>query len=250
MDWSGLPGFSPAMWAVLVAVALVSAFIRGLSGFGMALLLVPVMALVVTPEDAVIAANILGLAMGIASYRGARRVAEGTSRIIAVLATVMTPVGLLLLSVTPDSAARLLIALVATTAFIAFLLPEPRLTDRHVGGLAAGAGVTSGLCAGFAGMPGPPVIAFYIGRRVDKAMARSSMFVVFLATSITACIAALVLGIGSMTAVWLAALLVPVVLLGNWLGSLAFGKVNDLAWRLFAGAIVAAAALVALKDAI
>lgn len=248
--WAAFPALSPLMWAVLLAVALVSAFIRGLSGFGMALMLVPVMALSVAPEDAVIAANILGFSMGVASFRNARKVAEGTVKTIGLLAILMTPVGLLLLDVTPDGVARLLIALVATTAFVAFLLPEPRLSDRHVGALAAGSGMMSGLFAGFAGMPGPPVIAFYLGRRVEKAMARSSMFVIFLVTSATACVSALVLGIGSLTAVWLGVVLVPVALLGNWLGSLAFGKVSDLAWRLLAGAIVAAAAIAALKDAL
>lgn len=234
--------------AVALSVAFVSSFIRGLSGFGMALMLVPVLALTVDPEDAVITANLLGVVMGLASYRGARLSAEGTARMIAILATLATPAGLLLLVVTPDPLARVLIALVATTAFAAFFLPEPKLSDKHVGGLAAGAGIASGLCAGFAGMPGPPVIAFYFGRRVDKAMARASMFVVFLATSVAACVAALVLGVGTVASLWLSAVLVPVVLLGNWAGGLAFGKVNDLAWRTFAGAIVATAAIVALKD--
>jgi uncharacterized membrane protein YfcA len=104
------------------------------------------------------------------------------------------------------------------------------------------------MLAGFAGMPGPPVIAFYLGRRVDPAMARASMFVVFLATSVTASLAAFALGIADVTALWLAAILAPAVLLGNWLGSLAFGRVNELAWRLFAGAVVAGSAVVALAQ--
>lgn len=236
--------------AIALAVALVSAFIRGLSGFGMALMLVPVLALTVEPVDAVLAANILGAVMGFASWRGARHKAQDSAKRIALLAMLATPAGLGLLAITPDALARVLIALVASTAFAAFILPEPRLSDRHVNSLAAGAGLASGLCAGLAGMPGPPVIAYYFGLRVEKAQARASMFVVFLATSIAACLSALALGVGSMAAIWLAAMLTPVVLVGNWLGSLAFGKVNDIAWRLFAGTIVAASAVIALKDVV
>ena len=40
--------------------------------------------------------------------------------------------------------------------------------------------------------------------------------------------------------------LFPLVMLGNWLGSLAFGKVSDKAWRIFVGVVLAAAAGAAL----
>jgi hypothetical protein len=36
------------------------------------------------------------------------------------------------------------------------------------------------------------------------------------------------------------------VLLGNWLGTLAFGKVSDAAWRAFTGGVLGLAALAAL----
>lgn len=234
--------------AIAAAVALVSAFIRGLSGFGLALMLVPVLALTVEPVDAVVAANILGVAMGVFSYRGARLVAEPSVKTISALAIALTPVGLLLLSITPEAPARLAIALIAVTAFAAILLPAPAGHWQHGRPLAAATGILCGLCAGFAGMPGPPVIAFYLGRRVEKAAARASMFMIFLATSLTACAVAWISGVASDDALWLGLGLVPVVLLGNGLGSLAFGKVSDLVWRAFAGAIVAGAAIVAVVE--
>jgi uncharacterized membrane protein YfcA len=44
----------------------------------------------------------------------------------------------------------------------------------------------------------------------------------------------------------LAALLFPGVLLGNWLGTKAFGKVSDKVWRSFTGGVLGLAALAAL----
>ena len=44
----------------------------------------------------------------------------------------------------------------------------------------------------------------------------------------------------------LAAVLFPAVLLGNWLGHLAFGKVSDRAWRSFTGGVLGLSALAAL----
>ncbi len=243
--------------AIAVAVALIAAFIRGLSGFGLALILVPVLALTVTPEQAVVAANALGVVMGLASIRGARAAAERSATSIALLAVVTTPVGLALLAVTPDQVARVVIALAALLAFTVVLRPrraavvtaqsaDAEPPGQPGPGLIRATGVTSGLLAGFAGIPGPPVIAFYLGRAVAPAAARASVFIVFLATSISACIAALALSIADVTAGWLTILLAPAVLIGNWLGSRAFGRVSPLAWRLCAGGIVAGAALVAL----
>jgi hypothetical protein len=44
----------------------------------------------------------------------------------------------------------------------------------------------------------------------------------------------------------LGGLLFPAVLLGNWLGTLAFGKVSDAVWRSFTGGVLGLAALAAL----
>jgi uncharacterized membrane protein YfcA len=239
-------GLTAAQVGIALAVALPSAFIRGLSGFGLALMLVPVLALTVTPEQAVVTANLLGLAMGFASMGTARQHAERSAWPIAALAVALTPVGLALLAITPADAARLVIALVAVAAFTVVMLPKP-VEPRGQGPALTGAtGISCGLLAGFAGMPGPPVIAFYLGRRVAPGTARASMFLIFFATSIAACISAMIMGLADATALWLAALLAPAVLAGNWLGGRAFGRVNALVWRIVAGGIVGGSALVAL----
>ena len=223
--------------AIALAVALTSAFIRGMTGFGLALLLVPVLALTVRPETAVVTASALGLVLGLVGIRRANAEAESSARVIALIAVLLTPAGLALLAVTPAALARFIIAMTAVAAFVIVMLPRPAKAFGTAPVLTGGTGIACGLLAGFAGMPGPPVVAFYLGRRIDRAAARASMFVIFLATSATACVAAFVMGIGGIEVVALTAVLAPLVLLGNWLGGLAFGRVNDLAWRIFAGAI-------------
>ena len=78
------------------------------------------------------------------------------------------------------------------------------------------------------------------------ALARASMMTVFLATSIAGVGAALVLGLATRRELWLAMLLFPAVLLGNWLGHEAFGRVGDAAWRVFTGAVLGVSALAAV----
>lgn len=242
----GLADLTTAHLALVLVVGLASAFIRGLSGFGLALLLVPIMALTIPPAEAVIIANIIGTAMGFVGIRQAARDAEPSFKLIAILGVLLTPVGLSLVAIAPPEVSGFVIAMVALLTFGIIMLPAPTRPVQGGKILTGATGVLCGVLAGFAGMPGPPVVAYYLGRRVDKVQARASMFTIFLATSITACISAYFLGLLNARILALSAVLTPVVLFGNWLGSLAFGKINDFIWRAFAGVLVGGAAIMAL----
>jgi uncharacterized membrane protein YfcA len=141
--------------------------------------------------------------------------------------------------------ARLLIALVALGSFILVLLPqrEPHLPGKAATGLT---GLASGLLTGFAGMPGPPVVPYYLGRRIDPKVARASMLVIFMATSLAGILSAIALGVATLREPILALALFPAVLIGDWLGHKAFGKVSAQAWRSFTGLVLGAAAISAL----
>ena len=78
-------------------------------------------------------------------------------------------------------------------------------------------GLLSGILTGFAGMPGPPVIPYYLRRAITPELARASMMTIFLATSLAGVVAAFALGVATLREAVLAALLFPAVLLGNWL---------------------------------
>jgi uncharacterized membrane protein YfcA len=99
---------------------------------------------------------------------------------------------------------------------------------------------------GFAGMPGPPVVPYYLRRQIPTQLARASMMTIFLATSLAGVASALVLRVATWREATLAVILFPAVLLGNWLGTLAFGRVSDAVWRIFTGSVLAFAAFAAL----
>lgn len=241
-----LAGLTPDQLALALATALAAAFIRGLAGFGMALVLVPVLGLAITPQAAVVSMNLIGVLIGLVGIRGLVRQAEHSAVPIGALAIVATPAGLYLLSLTGPDLARLLIAMIALAAFAALLLPR-KSTAAHYGAAVTGAtGIMSGILTGFAGMPGPPVIPYYLRRPVPPHVARASMMAIFLATSIAGSLAAWWLGMLGGREIMLTALLFPAILLGNWLGSQAFGKISDLAWRLFVGAVLGVSAVIAV----
>lgn len=238
-------GFALAQIAIAIAAALAAAFVRGLAGFGMAILLVPVLGLAIPPAEAVVVGNWLGLMIGFKDLRRNLSDAESSARTIAVLAVVATPLGVYVLAQTAPEVARLTIALVALAAFAIFLLPqrEPHPPGRVATGLT---GITSGLLTGFAGMPGPPVVPYYLGRRIEPKVARASMMLIFMATSVAGVVSATALGVATVREPVLALLLFPAILLGDHWGHKAFGKVGPVAWRLFVGLVLGAAAAGAL----
>ena len=218
-----LIGLTPEQIGVALAATLAAAFVRGLAGFGMAILLVPVLGLAILPREAVVVANWLGLLIGLVGLRGILGASEKSALQIGAAAVIAAPVGVWLLAVTDPALARLAIALIALGSFGLVLLPkrpahhQPSLTETGVTGLA------SGVLTGFAGMPGPPVVPYYLRREIPALLARASMMTVFLITSAAGIVAATLLGVATTREPLLAGLLFPAVLLGNWLGNLAFG---------------------------
>lgn len=239
-------GLTPEQLAVALAAALAAAFVRGLAGFGMAILLVPVLGLAVPPREAVVTANWLGIFIGLVGLRAILGASERSALTIGALAMLATPLGVWLLAITDPALARLIIALVALGSFVVVLLPK-RPDGHQPSRVETGAtGIACGVLTGFAGMPGVPVVPFYLRRQIAPTLARASMMTIFIATSIAGVGSAMVLKVATWRELLLGALLFPAVLLGNWLGNKAFGKVSDTAWRTFVGVVLGTAALAAL----
>lgn len=237
-------GFTALQLGVALAAALGSAFVRGLTGFGMAILLVPVLALALPPVEAVVLTNALSLMIGATEIRSLVRDAERSAWVIGALVVVTTPLGLYALSLTGRDVARLVIALIALSAFVAILLP--RRGDAVPGrGVTGAVGVLSGLMTGYAGMPGPPVVPFYAGRDLPRSVAKASMQLIFTIAATAGLVTATWLGILRLELLLFAALILPVIILGNRLGARVSGTISDPVWRASVGLVLGGAALAA-----
>jgi uncharacterized membrane protein YfcA len=237
-------GFTAAQLAVAFGAALGSAFVRGLTGFGMAILLVPVLALALPPVEAVVLTNALSLMIGATEIRTLVRDAEPTAWGIGGLVVLTTPLGLYALSLTGTDVARLVIALIALSAFVAILLP--RRGAKVPGKLATGGvGVLSGLMTGYAGMPGPPVVPYYAGRELPRATIKASMQLIFTIAASAGLASATWLGILRLELLLFALLMLPLIIAGNRLGARVSGRISDPVWRMSVGAILGGAAAAA-----
>jgi len=238
-------GFTALQVAVALAAALGASFVRGLTGFGMAILLVPILALALPPVEAVVLGNCLSLLIGATEIRVLVREAERSAWVIGGLVVLTTPFGLWALFSTSADVARLVIALIAFSAFLAILLP--RRGSAVPGRLVTGAvGVVSGLMTGYAGMPGPPVVPYYAGRTLPRITIKSSMLLIFTIAACAGLASATWLGILRWELVVFSLVMLPMILLGNRLGSALSGRISDPAWRAAVGLVLGGAAVGAL----
>ena len=165
-------GMDLATLLALCSVVLGAAVVRGLTGFGFAILAVPLMGLVIPPTEAVLLAIVLQMLIG--PFGVSKALGHIDTRLVAGVAAgamVGTPFGLLILSSTAPDVARLMIATIAVGCFGIFLIkraPTPSRAPSHI----AATGLAAGLLNGFAAMPGPPVILYFVRSGVTPMAAR------------------------------------------------------------------------------
>ncbi len=240
-------GFAPLTLAGAAAMTFGAAYVRGLTGFGMAIILVPLLGLIMPPGEAVVMGILLQLLIGPVGIGMIVADADrATAWPIGLLAMALTPLGMVALDHTPADLARLLITLAAVAAFVAVLLPKQAEGHRPGKLSVAGTGILSGILTGFAAMPGPPVVPFYLRRRVEPRVARASMLMIFFMTAIAGTLAALWLGIASWRLLIVALILFAPMWLGNRVGASHFGRVPPHIWQAMVAVVLGVAAVSAV----
>jgi uncharacterized protein len=107
-------------------------------------------------------------------------------------------------------------------------------------------GVLSGLMTGYAGMPGPPVVPYYAGRALARITIKASMLLIFTIAASAGLASATWLGILRWELAVFALVMLPVILIGNRLGTAVSGRISDPVWRAVVGLMLAGAAAGAL----
>ncbi|ABF52416.1 sulfite exporter TauE/SafE family protein [Sphingopyxis alaskensis] len=242
-----LVGFAPLTLAGAAAMTFGAAYVRGLTGFGMAIILVPLLGLIMPPGEAVVMGILLQLLIGPVGIGMIVADADrATAWPIGLLAMALTPLGMVALDHTPADLARLLITLAAVAAFVAVLLPKQAEGHRPGKLAVAGTGIASGILTGFAAMPGPPVVPFYLRRRVEPKVARASMLMIFFMTAIAGTLAALWLGIANWRLLLVSLILFAPMWLGNRVGARHFGRVPPHIWQAMVALVLGVAAVSAV----
>lgn len=236
-----------AVWIGLAA--LVSAFVRGYSGFGFSALLIAASGVVTNPLHFVAVVVILETLMSVQAWRGlAHHVDWGRVLPLLAGAAVGLPIGLWALTSIPENAARAVIS-GYVLVMCAILMAGWRMSRPASRTQTLAAGVVSGL-ANAPGMGGLPVAAFFAAQPIPAAAFRATLVAYFPLLDLYS--APLYWAHGLVTAdTFMATLwLLPPVLLGNWLGSRHFLTTDPQDFRRTAIGLLAALAALGLWKAL
>ena len=244
-----MPGsgdYSSAGLVFLAASALTAGLARGFSGFGGALIFVPLASAVVGPRsaaplllivDAVAAAGLIPNA-----WRGAAR---REVCIMAAGALLGVPLGVLLLTRADPLALRWGLAAVVA-ALLAVLISGWRYRGRRTRPVTAGVGLVGGLLSGLAQIGGPPVVAFWLSSALSPDVVRANIVLYFAISTVFSGVAYVAGGLITPAVLMLALLAGPAYGLGIYLGSRLFGVASETAFRRICYALIGIAAVVSL----
>ncbi|WP_325100030.1 sulfite exporter TauE/SafE family protein [Aurantiacibacter sediminis] len=225
-----------------IVAAIAAGFVRGLAGFGLSVVLVPVLQLAIEPSAAVLVGIISLFLIGLTDIGRIHREADRSAIPITVIALACMPLGLWALVSLDPAWARVLIAMVSLGAFVLVVVPLGKIALPRYPAMGL-SGFFTGFFGGFAGMPGPGMAPFYLRGRLEPRVARASMMAIFLVVTPLSALFFVWQDIGGWDEMELAALLFPAVLFGDWFGHRAFGRVSKTQWQVTTALVLGGAAL-------
>ncbi|SMF46347.1 hypothetical protein SAMN06265365_11546 [Tistlia consotensis] len=241
-----MPEFlDPHLLGACALIAL-AAVVRGFSGFGAAMIVMPGLSLLYPPVETVVVFVMIDLAANLQLLPPAVRDADWRRVVpMAIGATLCLPLGWQIIVAVDPAAMRRAIAVVVLLLVVALVAGWrwPRPIGR---GLSFATGCVSGLLAGSTGMAGPPVILMLMSTPGTVAQVRGALILFFF--WVGAVFLAIFAWTGRLdaTALLRAAVLLPVYLAGIWAGSHLFRRGGERHFRRAALTILAGVALAAL----
>jgi uncharacterized membrane protein YfcA len=232
--------------AFLIVSAFVAGCARGFSGFGGALIFVPLASSVVGPKLAVPLLLIVDVVLtpGLIpkAWRNADRPNVG---VMALGAAFGVPVGTYLLTHVDGIMIRWSIVAIVV-ALLAMLMSGWRYHGRPYAGMTVAVGLTSGLFSGAAQVGGPPVVAYWLGGAFTPQTVRANIVLYFAISSVLSIASYLVAGLISWRSIQLSILIGPAFALGLFFGSRLFSRANEATFRRICYGLIAGAAIIGL----
>jgi uncharacterized membrane protein YfcA len=232
------------IWAGITAF--VAGLMRGFAGFGSAILMAPVFAVLLGPVHMVPMVAAVELPMSVMLFLGCRRQVDwrfvGPLSAIAIAAM---PVGIWLL-VTLDGAVITKAVSVIVLLFVAVLLTGWRYKGPRPLSLTLGIGGVSGAMMATTSVGGPPVLLYMLAAEIPAATIRANIVAYYLFTGVV--LVAMVVGASpsGAAAVVDAGVVAPVILLSSWIGARLAGKAAENTYRRIAYLFLTVAGLFGL----
>src|SRR5215470_6369752 len=230
----------------IFAIAFVAGTARGFSGFGSALIFMPLASSMAAPRlvaallliiDFVAAAPLLPNAWKQADHKATAVIVAG--------ALVGVPVGTYFLTrLDPVTTRWIISGFVA--ALLVLLLSGWRYRGKEHASIAVGIGSLSGFCSGLAQTGGPPIVGYWLGRPVASAVARANILLFFGASDFFSVVSYAVSGLITSDAIKFSLVIGPVYAIAIKCGASLFGRASEALFRGICYALIALAVIFGL----
>ena len=233
-------------FAVTAGVAALAGLVRGFSGFGSALIYIPLAAAIYGPRTASVTMLLIDFvaAMPLA-IRAAPRCDWREVLTIVIAASIAVPFGTMTLLVADPIVLRWAIAILVLT-LLAVIASGWRYRGPPILPVKIGVGLVAGFGGGAVQIAGPPVIIFWLGGASNAVTVRANLMVFFMLMGAITGIAYLAQGMFTPDVLALSILLGVPFILAMWVGARWFHGASETAYRRAAYTIIVAAAIVSL----
>jgi uncharacterized membrane protein YfcA len=229
-----------------LAIAVLSGLVRGFSGFGSALIYIPLVAAVYDPRVAAVTLLVIDSIGG--TPLGIRALPHCNWREVLPIffaAAVAVPLGTMALLVADPTLLRWFIAILVLS-LLALLIVGWRYHGRPRVPVTIGVGLFSGFGGGAVQIAGPPVIIYWLGGDNPAAKARANLLVYFMLNNVVLCVSYFWQGLFAVDVVVLGLVLAVPFLAAVAAGAYYFHGTSEQLYRRIAYLIVAVAALISM----
>src|SRR6478735_7955466 len=230
----------------ICAIAFVSGTARGFSGFGSALIFMPLASSVAGPRLVAALLLLIDFVAAAPLIPNAWKHADRSATAVMVFgALIGVPIGTYFLSRLDPVTTRWIIS-GFVFALLLLLLSGWRYRGKDHPALSVGIGGLSGFCSGLAQTGGPPIVGYWLGRPIPSVIARANIMLFFGASDCFSAIAYAATGLINLDAIKFAFFVGPAYALGVWFGASLFGRASETVFRAICYALIAAAVLIGL----
>ncbi len=220
--------------------------VRGFTGFGTAMVYLPVAAQVLGPFEALTTLIVKDLVAPLIHVPRAIRDGHPADVMrLAVGAVFAVPLGVWVLSLVDPSIFRWGVSLVALS-MLSVLIMGVRYRGKLTRPLIFATGAMGGFLAGCVGLPGPPIILLYMASSLPAQAIRANNMLYLILADVILLVVLWWSGFLVVSALAIGVLMIAPYLLGNWVGAQLFRPEAERVYRAVAYAIIAGSAILGM----
>jgi uncharacterized membrane protein YfcA len=228
-----------------LGIGVLSGVVRGFSGFGSALIYIPLMAAIYGPREAATTLLLVDFAGALLPAIEARKQCNWADLVpIGIAAAVCVPFGTMILLVVDPAILRWVIS-VLVLGLLAVMISGWRYRGKPTLPAKLAVGAAAGFGAGAVQIGGPPLIVYWLSTSVPAVM-RANLLVYFQINGAVLILSYILQGVFDSSNIALALIVGPTFGIALWIGTYFFHGASAQLYRNVAYGIVALAALVSL----